>query len=199
MEKGMYGYIKSEKKRKVVITLCLFAIPLLIYVSGFLYHKTTRNILTVVAIVGCLPACRSMVALLMIWMQKSMPQEKYEAAKKAAGDLTAGYELSITMYEHTAPVNALIVCGDEIICYTPDEKTKEAELEKHISKIMAANGYTSVHVKVMKDFKRYLQRVENIRDNQARYREGLKFRPDERYPDMSRDEVIYQILLAISL
>ena len=72
-------------------------------------------------------------------------------------------------------------------------------LEKHISKIMADNGFKGVHVKVMKEFKQYLQRVESIRDNQEHYREGLSFTPDERYPDLSRDEVIYHTLLAISL
>lgn len=199
IRKGTYGYIQYEKKKRILITLFLFFIPLVIYASGWIYHGTRNNILTVVAVVGCLPACKAMVGVIMIWMQKPMDEQLYHQAKSAAGNLTGGYELIFTAKEHTTPVNALIVCGNEIICYTPDAKMEAVYLEKHISKIMADNGFKGVHVKVMKEFKQYLQRVESIRDNQEHYREGLSFTPDERYPDLSRDEVIYHTLLAISL
>ncbi len=197
--KGHYGYIKYEKKKRILITLVLFMIPLLLYVSAYLYTKTTSNLLTVVAIVGCLPACKSMVGLIMMLMQKPATQDCYREAEKARGNLVGGYELVITAYEHTSPVNAAIVCGNQIVCYTPDEKTDPAYLEKHISKIMSANGFTSVQVKVMKDFRQYLQRVSTIRDRQEHYREGIPFTPDGRYPELSRDEVIWHTLLAISL
>ena len=167
VKKGTYGYIKNEKVKRALIAFGLFLIPIIVYVSGYIYHGKRENILTVVAILGCLPACKALLSAIMIWMQK--------------------------------PVNAMIVCGDEIICFTPDAKADLSYLEKHISKIMADNGYRNVHVKVMKEFKHYLQRVEMIRDNQERYREGLTFKPDERYPELSRDEVIYHTLLAISL
>ena len=199
VKKGTYGYIKNEKIKKLLIAAILLLIPLIIYISGWIYHGTRNNILAVVAIVGCLPACKAIVGVIMIWMQKPMDAALYEQAKAAAGNLTGGYELVFTAYEHTTPVNALVVCGDEIICYTPDGKADPSYLEKHIRKIMADNGYKNVHVKVMKEFKHYLQRVESLRDNQDRYREGLTFHPDERYPDLSRDEVIYHTLLAISL
>jgi hypothetical protein len=96
-------------------------------------------------------------------------------------------------------VSSLIVCGNQVVCYTPDKKTDPEYLEKHISKILSANGYTSVQVKVMKDFKKYLQRASDICKRQEHYREGITFRPDERYPDLSREELIFHTLLAISL
>lgn len=199
VKKGNCGYLKYERVKRALITFVLFLIPIVIYISGYIYHGKKENLLTVVAILGCLPACRSMVGLIMVMIQKPVTQEIYQQAKEAAGNLTAGYELVFTAYEHTSPVNALIVCGNEIICYTPDEKTDITFLEKHISGILAENGFGAAHVKVMKEFKQYLQRVSTIRDNQDRYREGLTFMPDERYPDLSRDEVIYHTLLAISL
>ncbi len=199
VRKGNFGYISYEKKKRLLVTVGLFLIPLAIYVSGYLYHGTTKNLLTVVAIVGCLPACKSTVGVIMMMMQKPMKKELYEQAKKAHGNLTGGYELVMTAYEHTTPVNAIIVCGDQIVGYTPDGKADPAYLEKHISRIMAANGYTSVHVKIMKEFRQYLQRVSAICERQDHYREGIVFTPDERYPELSRDELIYHTLLAISL
>ena len=199
IKKGNPGYISYEKKRRILVTAILFAIPLVILISGWIYHGTKENILTIVAIVGCLPACKSMVGVIMILLQKPMKQELYVQAEKARGDLIGGYELAFTAYEKTTPVNAFIVCGNEIVCYTPDEKADIAFLEKHISKIMAANAISEIHVKVLKDFKKYLQRVDMIRKGQEQYREGIEWTPDERYPDLSREEFIYHTLLAIAL
>lgn len=199
VKKGTYGYIKYQKIRTFLITFILFLIPLVIYATGYIQTKTRLNLFTIVAILGCLPACKSLVALIMIMMQKSVPQDIYEQAKKANGDLVSGYELVFTAYEHTTPVNTLIVCGDQIVCYTPDEKTDIAYLEKHITRILTVNGFPSVQVKVMKDFKKYLQRAKEIVSRQVHYREDIEFTPDERYPELSREELIFHTLLAISL
>lgn len=199
VKKGTYGYIKYQKIRTFIITFILFLIPLVIYATGYIQTKTRLNLFTIVAILGCLPACKSLVALIMIMMQKSVPQDIYEQAKKANGDLIAGYELVFTAYEHTTPVNTLIICGDQIVCYTPDEKTDIAYLEKHITRILTVNGFPSVQVKVMKDFKKYLQRAKEIGSRQDYYREDIEFTPDERYPELSREELILHTLLAISL
>ena len=198
-KKGSYGYIKYAKCRTFLITFILFAIPLVIYVTGYLQTKTRLNLFTFVAILGCLPACKSLVGLIMILMQKPMPADKYREASAAVGELVAGYELVFTAYEHTTPVNALVVCGDQLVCYTPDEKTDVAYIEKHLSRILTVNGFASVQPKVMKDFHKYLQRVSEISGRAEHYREGIEFTPDERYPELSREELIFHTLLAISL
>lgn len=199
IKKGELGYISKEKKRRSIVTSILFLIPLIILISGWIYHGTRENILTVVAIVGCLPACKSMVGLIMILMQKSMNPEEYKKAEQVRKDLVGGYELVITAYEKNTAVNAFVVCGSEIVCYTPEPKADPAFLEKHIVKILAANAVRDVHVKVLKDFKKYIQRVEQLQKGQEQYRSGIEWTPDERYPDLNRDEFIYHTLLAISL
>ncbi|MCC8044249.1 MAG: hypothetical protein LIP12_01960 [Clostridiales bacterium] len=197
--KGSWGYVKYEKKKRFLITFLMFLLPLGIYIIGYLTVKSRLNLFTVIAILGCLPACRSAVGLIMMLMQKSMPRERYEEVKKAADGLVTGYELVITAYEHTSLVEAAVVCGDQVVCYTPDDKTDPAYLEKHIRQILSSNGYTEAQVRVMKNWKQFLQRVSVIAENPEKYREGLPFTPDDRYPSLNRDEVIYQILLAISL
>lgn len=72
--KGEWGYFKSEKKRRMIITAVLFAVPLFIFFTSWIYFKTRMTIWTVVAVVGCLPACKSAVSLIMIlnadhWMR----------------------------------------------------------------------------------------------------------------------------------
>lgn len=199
VKKGNFGYIKYERKKRFLVTFAMFLIPLVIYFTGYIQTKTRLNLFTFVAILGCLPACKSLIGLIMVMMNKTTKQEVYEAARKASGDLVAGYDLVFTAYEHSTPVNALIVCGDQVVCYTPDEKTDAAYLEKHIARILTGNGFSTVQVKVMKDLSKYLQRVGQICKRQDHYREGIEYTPDERYPELSREEMIFHTLLAICL
>ena len=185
IKKGNCGYIRYERKRRLLITLAAFAIPLVIYVTGY--------------ILGCIPAAQAMVGFIMIAMQKSFSQKEYEAVSAAAGNLTAAYEMIFTAYEHTTNVGALVVCGDHVVCYTADDKIEPAKLEKHIEKLLTANGFGEVQVKVMKDMKNYLNRIKDICAKQEHLREGLTYTPDPRYPELTRDEMVLHILLAICL
>lgn len=115
VKKGNYGYIRYERKKRLLVTLVMFAIPLVIYVTGYIQTKTRLNLFTFVAILGCLPASRSMVGLIMIFMQKPVGQEQYEREQKAAGSLLAGYEMIFTAYEHTTLVTALVICGAHVV------------------------------------------------------------------------------------
>lgn len=199
VKKGTAGYIRYEQKRRLLVTLAMFVLPIGLYIIGFVATKTNLNWLTFIAILGCLPACKSLVGLIMIFMQKPVKGEVLNKTVQAAGNLVSANELVFTAYEHNTPVNALVICGDQIVCYTPDQKTEIPYIEKHISKILAVNGFSSASVKVFKELKPYCQRVEHIRKNQEKYREGIKFTPDERYPELSREELILHTLYAISL
>ncbi|MCC8067168.1 MAG: hypothetical protein LIO94_08725 [Clostridiales bacterium] len=199
VKKGSYGYVRYEKKKRFLMTLAMFILPIGLYVIGYITVKSRLNLFTVIAILGCLPACRSAVGLIMMLMQKPMPDERYQAVQNAAGNLTVGYELVITAYEHTSLVEAVVVCGNQVVCFTSDTKTDPAYLEKHIRQYLSSGGFPEMQVKVMKEFKPYLQRIALIAQNPEKYREGISFTPDERYPELSRDELIYHTLLGLAL
>lgn len=196
VKKGNYGYIRYERKKRLLVTLVMFAIPLVIYVTGYIQTKTRLNLFTFVAILGCLPASRSMVGQIMIFMQKPVGQEQYEREQKAAGSLLAGYEMIFTAYEHTTLVTALVICGAHVVCHTMDDKMDPASLEKHISRLLAANGFSDAQVKVLKDEKTYLQRVADLNRKQEQLR-GTEMDPN--HPTWTYEEGIYQTLLAICL
>ena len=52
VKKGNYGYIRYERKKRLLVTLVMFAIPLVIYVTGYIQTKTRLNLFTFVAILG---------------------------------------------------------------------------------------------------------------------------------------------------
>ena len=63
IEKGTPGYLNARKIRLLLLALLEFAIVIALLVLGYVQTGTRLNLLTVVAIVGCLPACKVLVGL----------------------------------------------------------------------------------------------------------------------------------------
>lgn len=198
VKKGEFGYFRKEKKRRAIITLILFLIPLAVFAGGCLYFKTRMNIVTILAVVGCLPGCKSMVGLIMALMQKSLAPEVYQKIKNAAGDLTMSYEMYITSYEKSGYVEAFAICGNEVVGYTSDPKTDIGYTASNVQKILRQNGY-GVNVKILSDLNPYLERLQSMQSHRESLEKDITFKPDERYPQLSRNELIKHLILAISL
>ncbi len=197
-KKGEFGYIAAEKKRKLIITAILFAVPLLIFFTAFLYFKTRLTIWTVVAVVGCLPACKMMVNLIMLFRSPSMEQSVYDQIQEHCGDLVMSYEMYMTFYEKSAFIDAFAICGNLVVGYSSDPKIDAAFMENEAQKILKGNGYRAT-VKIFKDLKPFLERLDSMNEHRESLEEGIKFRPDERYPELSRNELIRHTILAICL
>lgn len=198
--KGTPGYIKYEQKKRLIITLIMFGISLLIFFTGLIHTGTRKNLFTLVAILGVLPAAKCAVNMIMIWMQKPTDQKIIALTQEKAGDLTTSYEMTVTAYEGSMPLDAMVVCGNQVVCYSSRGKRDMfALMEKHMATILKGNGYSPAKVKIFQDQKHFLERVEQLAKDPERYRDGITFTPDERYPDLSREELIKHVLLAISI
>ena len=199
VQKGKFGYLKAQRKKQLMITAILYAVPLLLFFTGLWQTGTRKNLFTVIALVGCLPACEWTVNLVMLFLQKPISKELYEKILPHEGTLVTAYELNITSYEKNTQIAAIAICGNEVLGYTQEEKADCAFVEKHIAGILQQNHFYGVHVKVGKDLKKYLERMDQLNRRAEELRKGIKFVPDQRYPDLSREELICHTILAISL
>ncbi|MDD3277478.1 MAG: hypothetical protein PHG16_01145 [Lachnospiraceae bacterium] len=200
-KKGTYGYIRWQKCQRLVITLALFALPLTFFIVGMVLNKGDRkNIYTLIAVVGCLPACRSTVNLILIWTQHSIMLPIYEELSVLSEKVCMVYELYLTTYEKNLMVEAAAICGEEVACFAPKADKNITFFEEHMQKILRANGYKS-HVKIFTDKKHFSERVLSLDAHYDELERGAneKFRPDEQYPDLSRDELVKHNLMAIAL
>jgi len=197
-KKGEFGYIAAEKKRKLILTAILFAVPLLIFFTAFIYFKTRLTIWTVIAVVGCLPACKMMVNLIMLFRSPSMEPSVYDQIQEHCGDLVMSYEMYMTFYEKSAFIDAFAICGNLVVGYSSAPKIDGAFMETEAQKILKGNGYRAT-VKIFKDLKPFLERLDSMNEHRESLEEGIKFRPDERYPELSRNELIRHTILAICL
>lgn len=195
-EKGEHGYTDAHKKAQLLKTCLFFLIPLAIFVIGYVTTATKRNYFTILAIVGCLPACKELVNVMMFLKRRSMPRELYQEIERHAGGLTRAYELVLTTYEQNYPIHSLVIRGNEMAGYTTLKHTDLKPLQEHIAKTLKENGISGVHVHIFPDLKAYLDRVDTLA---AKEKEEIPFVPDERYPELGREELIRKLILALSL
>ncbi len=198
--KGKAGYVRYEKIKRLLIMLLMFAIPIGIYISAYMITGTNRNIMTIVAIVGIVPAARFAVSWIMIMLCKDAAPGAVEATERIAGNLVHGYELTVTAYEGRMPLDAVVVCGNEIACLsTRGDKGQFAFMEKHISKILNSNNYFNSNVRIFSDLRHYEDRIRQLAADPEKYRNGISFTPDERYPDLGREDLIFHTIMAVSV
>ncbi|MCD8155318.1 MAG: hypothetical protein LUF78_11685 [Clostridiales bacterium] len=197
-KKGEYGYFSREKKHRLLITAGLFALPLTVYFVAWWINGSRETVWTVLAVVGCLPGCRSMVSLIMILMRKSMDRDLYEEIRSHAGRLVMSYEMYMTFYEKSGYIDAIAVCGNSVVGYSGDAKADLATLAAEAQKILRKNGYKA-DVKILRDLRPFLDRLDSMNQHYDSLHEGIKFTPDSKYPELSRDELIKHTILAICL
>lgn len=198
VRKGDFGYIRQERKKRILVTLGLFALPLAAFIAAALITKTTKNIITVIAVVGCLPACRSLVNTIMIFIPKPMEKDIWKKIDGHAGCLVMLYEMYLTTYEKNTFVDSFAVCGNKVVGYSSRINGSTQFIEQHVKKILKQNGY-KVEVKVLTELRTYLERLDYLNSHAEELRKDIVFEPDERYPELGREELIKHTILAISL
>ncbi len=197
-KKGEFGYFSYERWRRFLVTLILFAIPMLILISGIIYSGSEKNILTVVAIVGLIPFSMSFVSLIMVFLHHSISKEEYDAISPHEGSLTMAYELYVTNEAHSTMVDSIAVCGNTIVGFVTDKKGDMRFTQSYIEKILRANGF-HVTVNLMDNLSHYLERLDSMNAHADSLRKDIPYTPDPKYPDYSREELVWHTLLQISL
>lgn len=158
--KGEYGYIHSQKIKRTLITIVMFAIPITIFITGLIITKTRLNMFTFVAIMGCLPASRSATGLAMMLMQKPASEELHTRVESVRGKVTVLYDMVFTAYQKNVPVDCVSVSDTQVIGYVSSKKADIPFGENHIREILRSNGCKSAGVKLFRDEKPFLDQVK---------------------------------------
>lgn len=165
--KGQRNYLDTQKKYEIIKTMVFFALPLSIYIAGYVTTGSNMNYLTIVAVLGFLPASKSLVQMIMYLRFKSCPNELAEKIEASKGVLTELYDCVFTAYQDTFKVDHLVVCGNTICGVTTDKGFKEKEFQAHLDKILKADNIKNVTIKVFTDESKYIERLSQLQDLEA--------------------------------
>lgn len=162
--KGTSGYLRTQKNYEILRTVLYFAISLSLFIDGWVTTGSRENLLTIVAVLGCLPACKSLVEMFMFLRYKGCNEQ--DAAQIAAhtDGLTGLYDMVFTSYEKNYVIHHMTICGNTLCGYTSDPKFAEQAFYKHIQNILKKDNYREVTVKIFHDLDKYLKRCEQLKD-----------------------------------
>lgn len=166
IKKGAAGYLDYQKKAEILRTVIYFAIIIAIFALGYSQTHSNKNLLTVVAVVGCLPASKALVGVIMRIPHRSIATDKAREIREKGSRLTVIYDLVLTSNDKIMPIECFAIAGDKIFGYAPNEKVDETYVAKHIQKILAENGFSGVSVRILHQYTAFLSRVEGL-DNIA--------------------------------
>lgn len=190
--KGQYGYIKRQRRKVIIRTFLMFALSLTLFLTGIWSTGSKKNWLTVVAILGCLPASRSAVNMIMFIRAKGCSEQAHEVISGHSAGLEELYDLVFTSYEKNYQISHMII-KDNVVCgYTEEVSCDVKACEKHLDTFLKQGGCKGVTVKVFKDIEKYCEGLENLRNRQTAEKQKEEDIPEE-------SENILCNLLAIAL
>ncbi len=160
--KGTFGYLKRKRNRVIVVTILYFVISIAIILIGYFSTGTKRNLFTVVGVLGCLPACKSMVNMIMLLRAKGCSDEAHrEISKEDVKEITM-YDMYFTSYKHNFAVSNMVICKNAIIAFYEDSKFIEKEFIDHITTMLSNGGHKNITISTVNDIKKYSDMLSNV-------------------------------------
>ena len=182
--KGDYLYLSNKKKMEIVKTILFFGVSAALYIAGYVTTGSNKNYLTIAAVLGCLPASKSMVSMIMYMKAKGCSEKAYNVISERIGEQVGDYNLYFTSYDKNYDMSHVFVKGMTIIGFTENEKILESGFEEHIKTMLNKDAIRGVNVKLYKDLDKYLTRMEQMQSLEN---------------EKSRENDIMKTLYAVSL
>lgn len=172
--KGCFGYLKVQRKREIIKTILFFALSAAIFLMGYLSTGTKTNLLTVVAVLGCLPASKSMVSMIMYLKAGQCSETCYKQIQPYTEGTCMLYDLYLTSYQKNFQISAMAIKNNSLCAYTEEKNCDTAAGEKHISDILSQSGYDALTVKIFKDFGKFKERLIQMQGTSEKKEEKEK-------------------------
>lgn len=175
--KNTCGYIDSQKKYEIIRTVVYFGISLSLFFAGYITTKSKMNLLTVVAVLGCLPASKSLVSAIMFMRFKSTDRELCRLLDKLWVGNDVLYDLVFTTEKVNYEISHAVYRAKCLALFTLDKAIDAKALEAHILEYMKRAGIHGVTVKVFHGMKSYSERLEQmavLEDDDTRLAEEVR-------------------------
>lgn len=161
--KGTERYLDIQKKYEVARTLLYFGISAALFIAGYLQTKSRLNLLTVVAVLGCLPASKSAVsAVMFLRFHSCLPENAVEIKEHSQG-LAVLFDCVFTSYKKNFQVSHMAVRGNTVCGFSEDAGFPENDFAKHMGDILKLDGHREVTVKIFVSLPKYLERLEQMK------------------------------------
>ena len=178
-QKGTPGYLDHKKIIEIIRTVVYFGIVAAVFFLGYFQTGTRLNMLTVVAVLGCLPASKALVGVITRLPYRSIDPKLAEEIRGKTAHLTVAYDMVITSRDKIMPLDCIVISGHNIFGYTHYKKVDVDELAKHISGNLKQNQYTGLKVRILNEYRPFITRAEGLDNIAAVEKEDTKGMEEE--------------------
>lgn len=205
--KGDFGYLEKQMHWELIKTLIFFVSAFGVLLIGILIAGTKNNLLTIVAVLGLLPAAKELITCIMFNKAKKYccPQSLYDAVQEivapggndikdhaqektdvgAEGLLIVVYDLYMTSQEKDYPILSMCCHNKTLIGIADWEKFDYKKAEEHIRIMLKQNGHKNIAIKIFSEQEKYISRMKELKEQKAENREA--------------DQAILRLMLNLSL
>ena len=160
--KGSYEHAKYKRTVDIIITIFLFLLSLGLFVIGYVATGSKKNLLTIVAVLGLLPACKMVVDVIMCFRVKPVEESVKEGIDASIGKLYGLYHMYFTSYDKNFPIDHLVITSNSVIGLSSDPKFDEKMFITHLKDYMRKDGIKDITIKIFDDYNKYLNRLSEI-------------------------------------
>jgi len=166
VKKGQFGYIKYKRMLHLIIAIIVYAMAISLYFAGIKATGDNKNLLTIVAIVGCLPASQSFVTAILGFRAKCCDKNLYkEIENRLEDNMVSIYDLYFTTYDKNYPVSHIVMKNNCLCGIMEQSKNSANDLEKYLEETFTRNSIKGVSVKIFEKsmMEKYLNRITELK------------------------------------
>lgn len=174
--KGSYGYLQNRKLYTVLRTLLYFVISIGLYCGGYVATGSSKNLLTIVAVLGCLPACKSLINFILFIRAKGCSESLRNVLCAYDEKLTVFYDMYFTSYQRNFSISHMALKGGILCGITEDSSCDVQEAQKHLEKLLTQEGIKNVTVNIFSQADPYIDRLSRLLEMDVKehaQREGI--------------------------
>lgn len=161
--KGTRNYLKIQGRYELARTILYFGISLSLFVAGIITTGDRMNLLTIIAVLGCLPACKSAIDTFMFLRFQGCTEEHAEQIEKHMQGLHGLYDRIFTSYSINFQIAHITAKGNTICGYSQDPAFDESKFNEHITAILKKDGFRDTTVKIFTDIQKYTARLDQLK------------------------------------
>lgn len=162
--KGAYGYLENRRKYTACRTMIFFLLCIGLYVIGIVSTGSNKNLLTIIAVLGCLPACKSAVNFIIFMRAKGCSGALHQKLSDYDEKLETFYDLFFTSYQKNYPISHMALKGGMLCGITESPACGCDEAKKHLEQMLSQEGIKNVVVNIFSQEEPYIDRLSRLSD-----------------------------------
>lgn len=169
--KGRFGYLKKQPIRLGLMALAVIISSVGIFLIGYINKGDSKNILSLVAVLGMLPAAKLIVSFIIQMRAEkyTCPKDLYEKSEEILKDseIVHGYDFYLTSYKENFPAPMVSIADGQILVLLTSSKNLNKECKEHIEKYLSTNSINGYKPAIFDKDSKYFDRLSVVCKNEV--------------------------------